>query len=115
MVSPPLKNMKVNWDDYIFQIDGKITNVPNHQSDFMSISNHCLSLDRFSGQNPLSSTRIVEVKSMDASPMPISLVLNSSKKGFQNEQKSHTAVGLGVFPKYLDISRLLSGNDSHSY
>ena len=27
----PLKNMKVNWDDDIPNIDGKMKNVPNHQ------------------------------------------------------------------------------------
>jgi len=30
VVSIPLKNMKVSWDDYS-QPDGKIKNVPNHQ------------------------------------------------------------------------------------
>jgi len=27
-----LKNMKVSWDDYSQYMDGKIKNVPNHQS-----------------------------------------------------------------------------------
>jgi hypothetical protein len=30
VVSTPLKNMKVSWDDYIFPIYGKINNVPKH-------------------------------------------------------------------------------------
>ena len=30
-VPTPLKNMKVNWDDYSQYINGKIKNVPNHQ------------------------------------------------------------------------------------
>ena len=34
----PLKNMKVNWDDEIPNINGKIKNVPNHQPDQI---HHC--------------------------------------------------------------------------
>ena len=30
VVSTPLKNMKVNWDDYS-QLNGKVINVPKHQ------------------------------------------------------------------------------------
>jgi hypothetical protein len=33
VVSTPLKNMKVSWDDYS-EYDGKI-NVPNHQPDIL--------------------------------------------------------------------------------
>ena len=39
VVSTPLKNMKVNWDDYsiLFPIYGKIKNVPNHQPDHVGL------------------------------------------------------------------------------
>ena len=44
LVSTPLQNMKVSWDDYSIY-DGKIKNVPNHQPVIYEPQQHRVRID----------------------------------------------------------------------